>query len=317
LSNRDALVVIGNFDGVHLGHQALLGQVGEEAAERGLVPRMLTFEPHPAVTLGRGAPPRLTTLPRKLELVARACPGIDVVVRAFTKAFSNQSPEAFVRDVLLDELRARMVLVGQNFRFGKGRAGGIDELRAFGKVHGFEARAEELVSDEAGAWSSSRVRECIAKGAMRSATEILGRPHMLSGEVRKGDQRGRTIGFPTCNLPDVTEALPPNGVYAVLVDRVEMEGEREAATALAKGVANLGLRPTVKDAQPQPLLEVHLLDQERELYGASLRVHLVQRIRAEKRFDGLEALKAQIAADATAAREMLGEAKPRDDGPWA
>lgn len=318
--SRDALVVIGNFDGVHLGHQSLLGEVGREAKERGLRARMLTFEPHPAVTLGRGAPPRLTTLSRKLELVDRACRGIDVVVRAFTKEFASQSPEAFVRDVLLNELQVRMVLVGQNFRFGKGRAGGIDELKAFGAEHGFEARAETLVSDEAGAWSSSRVRENIAAGDMESAADILGRPHMLSGAVERGDQRGRTIGFPTCNLPGVTEALPPNGVYAVLVDRVERverDGEREVPTALARGVANLGVRPTVKDAQPAPLLEVHLFDTDADLYGASLRVHLVKRIRAERRFDGLDALKAQIAADAEAARAVLADAEPRSDGPWA
>lgn len=315
--SRDALVVIGNFDGVHLGHQSLLGEVGREAKERGLRPRMLTFEPHPAVTLGRAAPPRLSTLPRKLELVERACHGIDVVVRAFTKEFANQSPEAFVRDVLLDELCARMVLVGQNFRFGKGRAGGIDELKAFGAEHGFEARAETLVSDEAGAWSSSRVRENIAAGDMESAADILGRPHMLSGEVERGDQRGRTIGFPTCNLPGVTEALPPNGVYAVLVDRVERDGDREVPTALARGVANLGVRPTVKDAQPAPLLEVHLFDTDEDLYGASLRVHLVKRIRTEQQFDGLDALKAQIASDAEAARAVLAGAEPRSDGPWA
>lgn len=317
MSGRDALVVIGNFDGVHLGHQSLLGQVCREAEERGLEPRMLTFEPHPAVTLGRGAPPRLTTLPRKLELVDRACPGIDVVVRAFTKEFASQSPEAFVRDVLLDELRVRRVLVGRNFRFGKGRAGGIEELKAFGAKHGFEARAEELVSDEAGAWSSSRVREHIAEGSMRSAADILGRPHMLSGVVGRGDQRGRTIGFPTCNLPDVTEALPPNGVYAVLVDRVERKDEREMPRALARGVANLGVRPTVADAQPVPLFEVHLFDTQGDLYGASLRVHLVQRLRPEQRFDGLDALKTQIAADAIAAREALADTEPRPDGPWA
>ncbi|MEM1029825.1 MAG: bifunctional riboflavin kinase/FAD synthetase [Myxococcota bacterium] len=317
--DRDALVVIGNFDGVHQGHQALLARVGREAAEQNLRPRLLTFEPHPAVTLGRGAPARLSTLARKLELIERACPGIDVVVKAFTRAFAGLSPQAFVREVVLDELRARMVVVGENFRFGKGRAGGIDELKSYGRTHGFEARAERLVSDEAGAWSSSRVREHIAAGDMPSAAAILGRPHMLSGRVAPGDRRGRTIGFPTCNLPDVTEALPPHGVYAVLVDRAttDVETSREKATVLGKGVANLGVRPTVKEAQPAPLLEVHLLDHEGDLYGEHLRVHVVANLRRERRFDGVDALRAQIARDVAAAREALHDAAPRRDGAWA
>ncbi len=304
---QGSVVVIGNFDGVHRGHQAVLEAVGRLGHERSLTPRLLTFEPHPAVTLGRPAPALLTRLPRKIELAERACPGVEVVVREFTAEFASQTPEEFVSRVLAAELGARAVMVGLNFRFGRGRSGGIAELEAFGRRYDFELLAEPLVCDDAGPWSSSRVRQLIATGDVEGAMRMLGRPHMLSGTVARGDQRGRTIGFPTCNLPDVAEALPPNGVYGVLVDRVE-EGR---ATALAKGVANLGVRPTVATAA-KPLLEVHLFDRDESLYGAELRVHLAARLRDERKFPGLDALRAQIAADAAAARAALADWEPDD-----
>jgi riboflavin kinase/FMN adenylyltransferase len=308
-----SLIVIGNFDGVHRGHQSVLRSVSEIAATRGLKPKLFTFEPHPAVTLGRTAPPLLTTLARKRELVTRACPGIEVVVREFTRSFSEQSPEAFVRDVLVGELGARAVMVGSNFRFGKDRAGGVEELRQFGESYGFDAITEPLVMDDHGVWSSTRIRERIAAGEMTEAAEMLGRPHMISGEVVRGDQRGRTIGFPTCNIPEPPEALPPNGVYATVVDRVGEGG----AEALGKGVANLGLRPTVVDDQPGPLLEVHLFDLDEDLYGSELRVHVIERLRNEKKFDGLDALKAQIVADAAQARSRLEDLEPEPSlGAW-
>jgi riboflavin kinase/FMN adenylyltransferase len=314
LHHQGSVVVIGNFDGVHRGHQAVLEAVGRVAHERELAPKLLTFEPHPAVTLGRTPPALLTRLPRKIELIERACRGIEVVVREFTREFSSQSPEEFVRSVLVQELGARAVMVGLNFRFGRGRSGGIRELDQFGASHGFELLAEPLVCDDAGPWSSTRVRELIAAGDVQGATRMLGRPHMLSGTVAHGDRRGRTIGFPTCNVPDVAEALPPNGVYAVLVDRV-VDGQ---VTALAKGVANLGVRPTV-NAVSQPLLEVHLFDLDQDLYGAFLRVHLVIKLRDEQRFSGLDQLEEQIARDATAARDALSDWEPDDEigNAWA
>lgn len=308
-SKRDALVVIGNFDGVHRGHQSVLASVAEEAASRSLQPRLLTFDPHPAVTLGRTPPALLTRLLRKTELAQRACPGIEMAVYEFTEAFAAQSPEEFADQVLVEELGAKMVMVGQNFRFGKGRVGNVDTLVELGRERGFSAVAEPLVADDAGAWSSTRCRACIADGDLAGAREILGRPHALSGEVKHGDKRGRTIGFPTCNLPDVPEALPPFGVYAVAVDRVR-SGRPHDAEALALGVANLGVRPTVDGEAPQ--LEVHLFDVEEDLYGAQLRVHLLSLLRPERRFDGLEALVEQIEKDADAARAAVAtvEAHP-------
>lgn len=312
-----AVVVIGNFDGVHLGHQAVLAAVSRLARARRLRPTMLTFEPHPAVTLGRQPPPLLTSLPRKLELVERACPGAQVVVREFTTEFARQSPQQFVRDVLVAELHTAVVMVGANFRFGHQRSGGFGDLERFGAEYGFEAIAEPLVSDSQGPWASTRIRSLVAAGEIEAAQAILGRPHMVSGPVIAGDRRGRTIGFPTCNIAEVAEAMPPHGVYAVLVDHVDRA--TAAARALAPGVANIGVRPTIGETNAAPVLEVHLFDVDRDLYGESLRVHLLAFLRPERRFDGLDALKRQIAEDAERARRCVAdwEPDPAADGAWA
>lgn len=316
-------VAIGNFDGVHRGHQALLGDVAADAARRGLTPAVLTFAPHPLAVLGRPVPPALTTLGRKLELVRRVAPAIVPFVRRFDRDFAAQSPEAFARGTLVERLGAEVVVVGRNFRFGRDRRGDFAELARLGARHGFETRSHELVGDDGGAWSSSRIRAAIARGELDDAARMLGRPHALSGVVVEGDKRGRTIGFPTCNVAGVAEALPPFGVYAVLVDRLPPEEEAAGelpelaaalpsagGEALATGVANIGVRPTVKAGETRPSVEVHLFDTNADLYGARLRVHLVARLRAEQRFAGLDALKAQIARDAAEARATLAGITP-------
>jgi riboflavin kinase / FMN adenylyltransferase len=308
---RCSLVIIGNFDGVHRGHQALLADAAADAERRGLAPVALTFSPHPARVLGRTPPPVLTALPRKIELIQRVHPALRASVVTFDPAFAAQTPEQFVRSVLRERLDARVVLVGANFRFGRGRSGDFTTLGRLGESLGFETRSHPLVGDAEGPWSSTRVRAAIARGDLDAATQMLSRPHMLSGVVAQGDQRGRTIGFPTCNLEDVEAALPPFGVYATLVDRVMPSGQ---AIALARGVANLGVRPTVKQPEALPSLEVHLFDLDEDLYGAELRVHLIARLRPEKRFSGLDELKAQIARDAEAARAVLA---PLAEGPLA
>ncbi len=312
-----SLVVIGNFDGVHVGHQAVLSAVGRLARRRELKPRMLTFEPHPAVTLGREPPAVLTCLPRKTELVERHCPGIEVEITTFSTEFARQSPEQFVRRVLCEQLGAQVVMVGFNFRFGHERSGSFADLESFGRQLGFEAIAEPLVSDAGGPCSSSRVRDLVATGKLEGVREMLGRPHMLTGQVSQGDQRGRTLGFPTCNLPTVPEALPPLGVYAVLVDLIGSDDGQ--AHALAKGVANIGFRPTVKPQPTKPLVEVHLFDLERNLYDRHLRVHLVAPLRQERRFTSLAQLKEQIGLDCQKARQHLDEAEPDPaaSGAWA
>ncbi|HHH11817.1 MAG TPA: riboflavin biosynthesis protein RibF, partial [Sorangium sp.] len=274
---RPALVVIGNFDGVHRGHQAVMEAVHALAVERDVVARVLTFEPHPAAALGRTPPPKLTSLPRKIELLKRACPGVEVVVRPFTAAFAQLSPEQFAQQVLATQWHARLVMVGCNFRFGYKRAGSVADLSRLGKRYDFETVAEPLVSDDNGAWSSTRIRALVAAGDMVAARHMLGRPHMLEGKVVHGAQRGRALGFPTCNIAAIEQALPPFGVYAVLVDRCGAGG----AQVLARGVANFGVRPSLDERSQAPLLEVHLFDTDANLYGAKLRVHLVARLRPE------------------------------------
>jgi riboflavin kinase / FMN adenylyltransferase len=309
---RRQIVVIGNFDGVHRGHQAVLVDAETRAKAGGLRCALLTFTPHPAVVLGRTPPPLLTTLARKLELAARAAPHVTPVVRAFDAAFAAQSPRAFAEHVLVASLDAGEVVVGQNFRFGKGRAGDFAELSRLGDELGFATRSHALLADADGPLSSTRIRQAIAAGRIEDATSMLGRPHMISGLVVEGDRRGRTIGFPTANLGDVPEALPANGIYAVLVDREEGGVGR----ALARGVANVGVRPTVKTAQAKPNVEVNLFDLDEDLYGATLRVHLVARLRDEARFASLDELKAQIARDADDARARLAGTTPNAAPAW-
>lgn len=313
---RGSLVIIGNLDGVHRGHQALLADAARDAGPRDLAPVAVTFSPHPARVLGRTPPPTLTALPRKIELIQRVQPSIRVEVVTFDRTFAAQTPEEFVRSVLLDRLGARVVLVGANFRFGRDRAGDFTTLGRLGEDLGFETRSHPLVGDAEGPWSSTRVRGAIARGDLDAATDMLSRPHMVSGVVVRGDQRGRTIGFPTCNLDEIEEALPPFGVYAVLVDRTLPSGR---AVSLARGVANLGVRPTVEQpGQARPSLEVHLFDLDEDLYGERLRVHLIARLRPEQKFAGLAELKAQIARDAEAARAVLTPLRedPPARGAW-
>jgi riboflavin kinase/FMN adenylyltransferase len=282
-------VIIGNLDGVHRGHQAVLRQARAIADARGLSTVVLTFDPHPSQVLRGAAPPRLATLERRIELLRRH--GADeVVVEPFTPELAALSPERFATDLLSQRLGAKAVVVGENFRFGAHRAGDLDMLRALGKKLGFEVAAAEVAGDDRGPFSSTRVRDAILSGNIEEATRLLGRRHSLSGVVEGGDRRGRTIGFPTANLGGVTEVLPPHGVYAVFA------GEQP-------GVMNIGLRPTVDGTTER--IEVHLFDFEGDLYSKRLRVHLIGRIRPEMKFAGLDELKAQIAADAASARNML------------
>ncbi len=305
---RRALVVIGNFDGVHRGHQDVIREASRLAAERELDLKMLTFEPHPAAALGRTAPALLTRLPRKIELARRVDASLDVVVEPFDRTFAAIAPDEFAERVLFQRLGASVVVVGKNFRFGKDRAGDFARLVELGRSLGFDTRPQALFGDDAGPWSSTRVRAALAQGNLDEVTTVLGRPHMISGVVREGDRLGRTLGFPTANLHYIEEALPPHGVYAVLVDRVE-----DRAAALAKGVMNIGVRPTVSGERALRV-EVHLFDFEGDLYGATLRVHIVKHLRDEQRFPDLSALRAQIEHDAVAARGATEAAVPQDHG---
>jgi riboflavin kinase/FMN adenylyltransferase len=314
-----SVVVIGNFDGVHRGHQAVLRQARGLADAGGLGCVVLTFDPHPSEVLGRGAPPRLTTLERRVALL-RAHGATRVAVEPFTMELAAWSPERFVNELLAARLGTRVVVVGQNFRFGNKRGGDFDALRALGREAGFDAVAAEVAGDDEGPFSSTRVRDAIGAGEVERAAGVLGRPHALSGIVEHGDARGRTIGFPTANLGGVGEMLPPYGVYAVRVSKAE-GGDAGSGTGTGTGtgvsaaagggagaeawggVMNLGVRPTVGGTALR--VEVNLFDFEGDLYGDRLRVELVARLRGEQKFAGIDELRAQIARDAASARETL------------
>jgi riboflavin kinase/FMN adenylyltransferase len=283
---------------VHRGHQAVLGEAVREAKARSLVPSVLTFHPHPAEVLGRGAPPMLTNDARRAELMGEL--GVErVFIRTFDEALSKWTPEEFAERLLKGALNATIVAVGQNFRFGHDRAGDFARLDELGKKLGFEARAHEVIGDEKGPFSSGRVREAIAAGEVTQAAAILGRPHSFAGMVGRGDQRGRRMGYPTANVEEVREMIPANGVYTVRVGGVPQHPGQ-----IVPGVMNVGMRPTVA-ATGTRTVEVHVLDFQGDLYGKALRVHVVERLRSEMKFDNIEALKAQIAIDLATAKERL------------
>ncbi len=293
-----AVVVIGNFDGVHRGHQAVLVQARAAADARGVRCLVLTFDPHPSEVLGRGAPPRLTTLARRRELLL-AHGADDVVFEPFSLELAAWTPARFAEELLAARLSARAVVVGDNFRFGHKRAGDFAMLRTLGESLGFEAIAANIAGDPRGPFSSTRARDAIQTGDLLEVETVLGRPHELSGVVVHGDHVGRTLGFPTANLGDVAEMLPSHGVYAVRVG-----GDGEGVPCAMGGVMNVGVRPTVDGTKLR--VEVHLFDEELDLYGRRLRVAVLHHLRGERKFSGLDALKAQIAADAAAARAWLG-----------
>jgi riboflavin kinase/FMN adenylyltransferase len=310
-SPAKSLVAIGNFDGVHLGHRAVLTDVAREAHELGLAPLVLTFFPHPVEVLGKAKLLTLTTLERKIELIRRIDRSVRVVVEPFTLELAQKTPEQFARELIVERFSARVVIVGENFRFGHRRGGDLSTLRELGQRLGFEAHALPLSADDSGEYSSSRIREAIVRGDLGEAERVLGRPHSLSGRVMKGQGRGRTIGVPTANLGDVAEALPPYAVYACLVDEIEPDATR----VLGVAVCNIGVRPTLGAGLS---IEVHVLDFDRDLYGRRLRVHLVAQLRDERRFEGIDALRQQIERDIAAAREILSIRRPDPaaEGAW-
>jgi riboflavin kinase/FMN adenylyltransferase len=302
-AEKPCVLVVGNFDGVHRGHQSVLKDAVATARAGGLSPCVLTFDPHPASVVGTGAPPMLTTLERRAELMGEL--GVErVFVRPFDTAFASWEPDRFARDLVAGALQARIVVVGQSFRFGARRAGDLALLQKLGAELGFDVSVHATASDARGPFSSTRAREAIAAGDMEQAAEVLGRPHMLSGVVVHGDERGRTIGVPTANLDPVPEMLPPDGVYAVRVDEVEDDG---TGRPLAGGVTNIGMRPTVTGVDGEHrTVETYILGFAGDLYDLPLRLHVVARVRDEKKFPSLDELKLQIVRDCAAAREKLG-----------
>lgn len=286
------VLAIGNFDGVHLGHAALARRLVAVSRTVGLAPTILSFEPHPREYFApESAPARLTTLREKLELLTEL--GVEqAMICRFDKAFALLSAEEFVELVLVRALKLQHLIIGDDFRFGRGRTGDFALLKAAGQQHGFTVEAMQSVTVDGLRVSSSAVRQALADGNMTQAAQLLGRRYMIDGKVAHGDKIGRQLGFATANIRIKHNPLPMTGVFAVEVAGL---GER-----CLPGVANLGIRPTVGGTRP--LLEVHLFDFNRDIYGAHISVRFVHKLRNEQRFPNFDALKVQIAADAAAAR---------------
>ena len=293
---RPNAVTIGNFDGVHLGHQAMLARLTTRAAAVGGLPTVLTFEPHPReVFTPAAAPTRLTSLREKLEILQ----GLGVAhvhICRFNRSFATLSAEEFVERILVEGLKARYVLVGDDFRFGARRAGDFQLLAELGNRHGYQAEALHTVEAAGQRASSTAVREALAAGDMATAAQLLGRPYSISGRVVGGDRLGRSIGYPTANIQLKHNRPPLTGIFAVRVQGLEKSDW--------PGVASLGTRPTVH-ANGRPTLEVHLFNFDRSIYRAHLRVEFLHKLRDEAKFPSLEALIKQIDRDAAEARELL------------
>lgn len=296
-------MTIGAYDGVHLGHRALLGDLRARAEAAGLSTVVVTFDRHPAsVVRPQSAPKQLTSLDQKLELLAEC--GIDrTLVIPFDKARSDESAEDFVKEVLVDEVSARLVVVGEDFHFGHDRRGNVELLRRLGDEHGFEVVGVGLTGDGAEAVSSTRIRALLAAGEVEEAARLLGRPHEVRGPVVRGDGRGGPeLGFPTANvrIPDDI-ALPADAVYAGHFRRPD--------GTVYQAAISVGRRPTFYEPGTAPVMvEAYLLHFEGELYGEPARVSFAHRLRAEQRFDRVEDLVAQMRADVAATERVLASA---------
>lgn len=323
-SGSATVVTIGNFDGVHRGHQAVLRQIVAEAHRREALAVAITFDPHPVAVLHpERAPATLTGLDHKLELLAAT--GLDaVLVLTFTRELAGWSPEHFVQAALVDALHVRAVVVGRDMRFGHKNSGDVTTLRTLGKQLGFEvlllddlgfgadapgegstARADGEGAEGVRRWSSTWVRELLAGGDVARAAEVLGRPHQVSGEVVHGDHRGRLLGYPTANLSqDAVGLVPADGVYAGWLVLLEAPGEPRLPAAIS-----VGTNPTFDGHQRR--VEAYVLDRDDlDLYGQQVGVEFVRLLRPTLRFDGVEALIVQMRQDVEECRQTLGVADP-------
>lgn len=288
------VLTIGNFDGVHLGHREIFRQVVGKARTLASTAAVLTFEPHPLRLLAPGkAPLRINTPEEKIRLIEASC--IDLlVVLPFNQALAELPAKAFVERILLQRLGLRCLIVGYDYAFGRNREGDLDFLRQMGLVHGFELEVLAPIRSAGQVYSSSRIRQTLLAGRVAEVVAVLGRHFTLDGQVVRGDARGRQLGFPTANLQFSKELLPCHGVYAVKVKWRE---------TLYDAVVNIGHRPTF--AGETPGLEIHLLDFHGDLYGETLRLYFVERLRDERRFTSPEDLQAAVRADIERARALL------------
>lgn len=295
--HRGCVATIGNFDGVHLGHQSVLRHLLQKGREMHLPATVVTFEPQPREFFQpEAAPARLTRLREKLQAMQEV--GIErVVVLEFNKRLAAMSARHFVVELLVTGLGIRFLSVGDDFRFGQGRQGDFELLNQMGVRHGYAVENMNTYMLDADRVSSTRIRQLLTQGELEAAAQCLGRPYRICGRVSHGDKRGRTIGFPTLNVNLHRIVSPLRGVFAVRVHGLE--------PATRPGVANIGNRPTV-DGGTRYLLEVHLFDFARSVYGEHVQVEFVHRLRDEKRFDSFDALRRQIHEDAATARRVLG-----------
>jgi len=295
--HRGCVATIGNFDGVHLGHQTVLGQLSEKAAEMNVASMVISFEPYPMEFFAaEKAPARLTRLREKVRALTRYAVDRMLCLR-FDAAFAAMPAQQFIDDVLVAKLDVRYLVVGDDFRFGHDRLGDFAMLREAGEKHGFKVVNLHTFMIDNDRVSSTRVREALAKGDMASAEQLLGRPYRMCGRVAHGDKRGRTIGFPTANIHLHRNNTPVKGVFAV--EMFGIDGEPVA------GVANVGTRPTVDGTRS--LLEVHLFDFEQDIYGQYVHVEFVHKLRDECRFDSFDELRKQIDIDAEQARAFFAQ----------
>jgi len=290
------VVTLGNYDGVHLGHQEIFRRVRARATQHGGTAIVFTFDPHPLkVVAPERCPPIMVTCEQKIALIEAH--GIDMVVcQPFAREFARQSPGEFVRDYLVRGLGAKLIIVGYDYSFGRGREGTIDQLRELGLEYGFDLEVVEPIHVDGEIVSSTRVRRLITEGRLREANRCLGRPYSIAGQVIHGDHRGRKLGFPTANIRSTDELLPAQGVYAI---RVRWRGK------FFDGVLNLGVNPTFE--RREVTIEPHIFNFHADIYNETIEVFFIKRLRAEIKFASVEALVAQIERDVAEARQLLME----------
>jgi riboflavin kinase/FMN adenylyltransferase len=294
-------VTVGSFDGIHLGHQAVLREIDRRARAAGRASVLVTFDPHPLEVVNpEAAPPLLTTGPERLEILAQS-PLDYVLLLRFDRYLAGLTPDRFVREILLDRCAVRELVIGHDHGFGRGRSGDVETLRRLGAAEDFEVDVVDPVDFGGQHVSSSRIRRAVAGGDLVTARAMLGRPYSVVGRVGQGERRGRLLGVPTINLAELSprKLLPPDGVYAVAV---EWRGGRVG------GMMNQGPRPTVQDGRRS--LEAHLFGFEGDLYGEWVRVEWVERLRDIERFPSLEHLKEQLQSDRQRALAVLAAADP-------
>ncbi|MCF8024106.1 MAG: bifunctional riboflavin kinase/FAD synthetase [Desulfobacteraceae bacterium] len=305
---ENAVVAIGNFDGVHLGHQAILRLVRKKAGEINGTSVAITFDPHPVKILGNnGSPPLITVFEQKIELIGQM--GIDVLICIpFDQSFASVTAHEFLENILLDKIGMKAMVIGRDYTFGKNRKGTVSFLQQYAEKYGFAIVVPDWIpvsSDNRERISSTHIREIIEAGRVADAKSLLGRDYQIRGEVCTGrDRGGRKLGFPTANIRIQDELCPKTGVYAVVV---------QTNQRFYKGVANIGYSPTFEDHLFT--VEVHLLDFSGDLYGEKIRVNFIDRIRDEKKFNNINELSGQIRADIKEARKILSNIAPYSSRP--